>query len=44
MKILLAPSERKTKGGNFPPINKNSFIFPEIYEQRIEIIEIICKI
>ena len=39
MKILLAPSERKTKGGTFPPINKNSFIFPEIYEKRVEIIK-----
>jgi cytoplasmic iron level regulating protein YaaA (DUF328/UPF0246 family) len=39
MKILLAPSERKTKGGEFPPINQNSFIFPEIYEKRVEIIK-----
>jgi len=39
MKILLAPSERKTKGGNFPPINETSFIFPEIYEKRVEIIK-----
>jgi hypothetical protein len=36
MKILLAPSERKTLGGDFPPISKNSFIFPEIYEKRIQ--------
>jgi len=39
MKILLAPSERKTKGGDFPPINKHSFIFPEIYEKRVEVIK-----
>ena len=39
MKILLAPSEAKSKGGNFPPINKDSFIFPEIYEQRVEIVK-----
>jgi cytoplasmic iron level regulating protein YaaA (DUF328/UPF0246 family) len=39
MKILLAPSERKTKGGEFPLINKNSFIFPKIYNERIEIIK-----
>jgi len=39
MKILLAPSERKTKGGNFPPINETSFVFPEIYQKRIEIIK-----
>ena len=39
MKILLAPSETKSKGGNFPPVNKDSFIFPEIYEKREEIIK-----
>ncbi|GAX86733.1 conserved hypothetical protein [Lebetimonas natsushimae] len=39
MKILLAPSERKTKGGESPPINKNSFKFFEIYEKRVEIIK-----
>ena len=36
MKILLAPSERKTLGGGNPPVSKNSFIFSEIYEKRIE--------
>ncbi len=39
MKILLAPSERKTLGGDFPPVSKNSFIFPEIYEQRIKAVK-----
>jgi len=39
MKILLAPSEAKSKGGNLPPINKESFSFPEIYEKRVEIIK-----
>jgi len=39
MKILLAPSERKRKGGSFPPIDKTTFIFPEIYEKRVEIIK-----
>ncbi len=39
MKILLAPSERKTLGGENPPISKNSFIFPEIYEKRKEAIK-----
>jgi len=39
MKILLAPSERKTLGGENPPISKNSFIFPEIYENRREAIK-----
>jgi len=36
MKILLAPSERKTLGGDNPPVSKKSFIFPGIYEKRIE--------
>ncbi|MEO1927753.1 MAG: YaaA family protein [Nautiliaceae bacterium] len=36
MKILLAPSERKTLGGDFPPISKENFIFPEIYDKRIK--------
>ena len=39
MKILLAPSETKSKGGAFPPVNKNSFLFPEIYQKREEIIK-----
>jgi len=39
MKILLAPSETKSKGGDFPPVNKNYFSFPEIYEKREEIIK-----
>ncbi|GAB6075038.1 YaaA family protein [Nautilia lithotrophica] len=39
MKILLAPSERKTLGGENPPISKESFIFPEIYEKRIEAVK-----
>jgi len=39
MKILLAPSEAKSKGGNFPPINKESFSFPEIYDKRVEVLK-----
>ena len=39
MKILLAPSESKIKGGIFPPINKNNFSFPDIYDKRKEIIK-----
>ncbi|WP_456480183.1 YaaA family protein [Nautilia sp.] len=39
MKILLAPSERKTAGGDNPPISKKSFVFPEIYEKRIEAVK-----
>ena len=33
MKILLAPSERKTVGGDSPPISKTSFIFEEVYKK-----------
>ena len=39
MKILLAPSERKTLGGDMPPISSNSFIFPEVYDKRIEAVK-----
>ena len=39
MKILLAPSESKSKGGSLPPINQDSFIFPEIYDKRVEVIK-----
>ena len=39
MKILLAPSEAKSKGGDSPLINKDSFSFPEIYDKRKEIIK-----
>jgi len=39
MKILLAPSERKTLGGNNPPISQESFIFPEIYEKRLKAVK-----
>ena len=39
MKILLAPSETKTKGGDFPPINEISFKFAEIYEKRTKILK-----
>jgi len=39
MKILLAPSEAKSKGGDSSPINKNSFIWPHIYHKRVEILK-----
>lgn len=39
MKILFSPSETKNDGGNFEYINKNSFIFPELFEKRLEILE-----
>ncbi|NPA55222.1 MAG: YaaA family protein [Epsilonproteobacteria bacterium] len=34
MKILFSPSEGKTSLGIHPPINKNSFIFPELFDKR----------
>lgn len=34
MKILFSPSESKIKHGNFETINKNSFIFEELFEFR----------
>ena len=43
MKILLAPSERKTVGGDNPPISKNSFCFEKVYDKRIEAIKIYDK-
>ena len=33
MKILFSPSETKFKGGETKKINKNSFIFPELFEE-----------
>ncbi|MEA1914270.1 MAG: YaaA family protein [Campylobacterota bacterium] len=38
MKILLAPAETKRSGGDLSEISKNSFIFEELYEKRLEII------
>ncbi len=39
MVILFSPSEGKRHGGILPPINPSSFIFPELYSKRCEIIE-----
>lgn len=39
MIILFAPSEGKKEGGNLPPINRESFILPELYPNRLEVIE-----
>ena len=39
MKILFSPSETKFKGGIKDKITKNSFVFPELYDKRIEIIK-----
>ena len=39
MKILFSPSEAKRAGGEKQPFNQNSFIFPELYERRKEILD-----
>ena len=39
MKILFSPSEAKYKDGNDKKFDKESFIFPELYKYRLEIIE-----
>ncbi|WP_417326917.1 YaaA family protein [Halarcobacter sp.] len=36
MKILFSPSEAKFKGGENKKLDKNSFIFPELYDKRVE--------
>ena len=38
MKILFSPSETKRAGGAEIPFDKNSFIFPELFEKRLEIV------
>ncbi len=35
MKILFSPSETKAKGGKNIKLNKNSFIFPNLFEKRM---------
>ena len=40
MKILFAPSEAKKTGGDNPPIDKNSFCCPELYEKRLEVLNL----
>ena len=39
MKILFSPSETKIAGGDEISFNKSSFIFPELFEKRIEILK-----
>lgn len=39
MKILFSPSETKIAGGEAISFDKNSFIFPELYEKRMEIVK-----
>lgn len=38
MKILFSPSEAKFKGGENKQLDKNSFVFPELFNKRIEAI------
>ncbi|MDD3342295.1 MAG: peroxide stress protein YaaA [Sulfurospirillaceae bacterium] len=38
MKILFSPSETKFKGGIVHKINANSFLFPELFDKRMEVI------
>ncbi len=40
MKILFSPSEAKFSGGKNLKIEKNSFLFPELFKKRIEFVEI----
>ncbi len=39
MKILFSPSEAKTSGGRDQSFDQNSFIFPELYNKRKEIVD-----
>ena len=39
MKILFSPSETKIAGGEETSFDKNSFIFPELFEKRMEIVK-----
>ena len=39
MKILFSPSETKTNKAFLPAINDKSFIFPYLYEKRIEVLQ-----
>ena len=38
MKILFSPSETKNSGGTTQAFCKNSFIFPELFEKRMQIV------
>ena len=38
MKILFSPSETKNSGGTTQAFRKNSFIFPELFEKRMQIV------
>lgn len=38
MKILFSPSETKISGGDKKIFDKDSFIFPELFNKRVEIV------
>jgi len=35
---MFSPAESKEAGGNLPPINPKSFIFPLLYDKRLELL------
>lgn len=39
MIILFSPSEGKREGGELPPLNQQSLIFPDLYTKRLEVVE-----
>ena len=39
MIILFSPSEGKQEGGELPPLNPQSLIFPDLYPQRLAVME-----
>jgi len=43
VKILFSPSEGKTTKQEFEPINRDSFIFPELYEKREYVLSVYDK-
>jgi cytoplasmic iron level regulating protein YaaA (DUF328/UPF0246 family) len=40
MKILFSPAEAKKSGGQQSPMHQNSFLFPELYDQRLEVLHL----
>ena len=40
MKILFSPSETKIKGGENKLLDTNSFIFPDLFQERINVINL----
>ncbi len=39
MKILFSPSEAKRAGGAQPPFTASSFLFPQLYDKRVHLLE-----